>query len=54
VRAGAGVLIVGNPRQVADTIQEYVDLGATQFCLSGYPHDEAATRFGRDVMPLLR
>lgn len=54
VRPGAGVLIVGTPRQVADTILEYVDLGATQFCLSGYPHDEAATRFGRDVMPLLR
>ncbi len=54
IRPGAGVLIVGTGEQVADTIQEYVDLGATSFCLSGYPHDEAAERFGREVIPRFR
>lgn len=51
VRHGAGVMIVGNPQQVADTLQEYIDIGCTEFCLSGYPHDEEAERFGRLVMP---
>ena len=51
VRPGAGVAIVGNPRQVADVIQEFIDIGCTEFCLSGYPHDEEAERFGRLVMP---
>ncbi|KXF56914.1 alkanesulfonate monooxygenase [Rhodococcus sp. SC4] len=54
VRPGAGVAVVGDPRQVADTLSEFVDVGCTHFCLSGYPHDEEATRFGRDVMPLMR
>jgi alkanesulfonate monooxygenase len=36
---------------VAETIQGYIDLGISSFCLSGYPHDEEATRFGDLVMP---
>lgn len=51
IRPGAGVAIVGNPDQVAATLQEFVDLGCTEFCLSGYPHDEEAERFGHLVMP---
>ncbi len=54
VRPGAGVMIVGTPEQVAATLREYVDLGASEFCLSGYPHDEEAERFGRLVMPYFR
>lgn len=54
VRHGAGVMIVGNPEQVAATIEEYVSLGCTSFCLSGYPHDEEAERFGALVMPAFR
>jgi alkanesulfonate monooxygenase len=54
VRHGAGVMIVGNPDQVASTIQSYVDLGCTTFCLSGYPHDEEARRFGDLVLPAFR
>lgn len=53
VRPGAGVAVVGNPKQVAETLREFVDVGCTEFCLSGYPHDEEASRFGRLVMPLL-
>ena len=54
VRGGAGLALVGNPQQVADTLQEFVDIGCTEFCLSGYPHDEEATRFGDWVMPLVQ
>jgi alkanesulfonate monooxygenase len=54
VRHGAGVMIVGDPDQVADTIQSYVELGCTSFCLSGYPHDEEARRFGDLVLPAFR
>ncbi len=53
VRPGAGVAVVGNPQQVAAQLQEFVDVGCTGFCLSGYPHHEEAERFGRLVMPLL-
>ena len=54
VRGGAGVCIVGDPQQVADTFQQFIEIGCTEFCLSGYPHDEEATRFGEWVMPLIQ
>lgn len=53
VRPGAGVAVVGNPEQVAAQLREFVEVGCTGFCLSGYPHHEEAERFGRLVMPLL-
>ena len=53
VRAGAGVAVVGNPRQVADQLLEFVDAGCSGFCLSGYLHNDEAERFGRLVRPLL-
>jgi len=54
IRHGAGVTIVGSAEQVTETIETYVDLGITSFCLSGYPHDEEATRFGELVLPAFR
>ncbi len=54
IRHGAGVTIVGSADQVIDTIQRYIELGITSFCLSGYPHDEEATRFGEMVLPAFR
>lgn len=54
VRPGAGVAVVGNPQQVAAQLQEFIDVGCSGFCLSGYPHHEEAEIFGRLVMPLLR
>jgi alkanesulfonate monooxygenase len=51
VRPGAGVAVVGNPQQVRDTLESFIDVGCTDFCLSGYPHDTEAERFGRVVMP---
>jgi len=52
-RQGAGIAVVGDPRQVAQTLQRFIDIGCHSFCLSGYLHDEEATRFGRWVRPLL-
>ncbi len=51
-RQGAGIAVVGNPEQCAATLQEFIDAGCRSFCLSGYPHDEEAERFGRLVRPL--
>jgi len=53
VRPGAGIVVVGNPAQCADTLQQFIDLGCASFCLSGYLHDEEATRFARWVRPLI-
>jgi len=53
VRPGAGIAIVGNPGQCADTLQQFIDLGCHSFCLSGYLHDAEAERFARFVRPIL-
>ncbi|MFV0294530.1 MAG: LLM class flavin-dependent oxidoreductase [Hyphomicrobiaceae bacterium] len=52
-RPGAGVVIVGNPEQCAGVLQQSIDVGCHSFCLSGYLHDEEATRFARWVRPIL-
>ena len=52
-RPGAGIVIVGTPEQVAETLQDYIDVGCTSFCLSGYYHDDEAARFGQWVRPIL-
>jgi alkanesulfonate monooxygenase len=53
VRPGAGIVVVGNPTQCADTLQQFIDIGCTSFCLSGYLHDAEASRFARWVRPIL-
>ncbi|GGM16695.1 LLM class flavin-dependent oxidoreductase [Micromonospora yangpuensis] len=53
VRGGAGTALVGDHRQVADLIEQYVEVGVTEFVLSGYPHLEEAYRFGEGVLPEL-
>jgi alkanesulfonate monooxygenase len=52
-RQGAGIMVVGNPAQCAATLQRFIEVGCTSFCLSGYLHDEEAARFARLVRPLL-
>jgi alkanesulfonate monooxygenase len=54
VRGGAGTALVGSHAEVADRIEEYHDLGLTEFILSGYPHLEEAYRVGEGVLPELR
>lgn len=53
VRAGAGIAVVGNPEQCAVQLQAFIDVGCHSFCLSGFPHDEAATGFANLVRPIL-
>jgi alkanesulfonate monooxygenase len=53
VRPGAGIAVVGNPQQCADTFQQFIDAGCHSFCLSGYLHDEEAECFGRLIRPIL-
>ena len=52
-RSGCGAAIVGSPRQVADKIEAYRDLGIDTFILSGYPHLDECRRFAESVLPLL-
>jgi len=54
VRSGAGIAVVGNPEQVAATLQEFVDAGCTSFCLSGYPHARMARMVSDKVMPYFK
>ena len=51
VRAGAGIAVVGTPKQVAETLDEFVEAGCSSFCLSGYPHAKTARIFASEVMP---
>jgi alkanesulfonate monooxygenase len=54
LRGGAGTALVGSHAEVADRIEEYGELGISEFILSGYPHLEEAYWFGEGVLPLLR
>ena len=53
VRDGAATALVGSYEQVAERLQEYADLGFSEFVLSGWPHLEEAFRVGEQVVPLL-
>ncbi|GAB7042666.1 LLM class flavin-dependent oxidoreductase [Catenuloplanes niger JCM 9533] len=54
IRGGAGTALVGSHTEVADRIEEYANLGLSEFILSGYPHLEEAYWFGEGVLPILR
>ena len=53
VRGGAGTSLVGSHEEVANLIEEYANLGISEFILSGYPHLEEAYWFGEGVLPIL-
>ena len=53
VRGGAGTALVGSPRQVAERLREYAQLGLDHVILSGYPHLEEAYRVAELLFPLL-
>ncbi|MDA0352714.1 MAG: LLM class flavin-dependent oxidoreductase [Chloroflexi bacterium] len=54
VRVNLGTAIVGTPRQVADELFRYWELGIDEFILSGFPHVEECEHVARDVLPLMR
>jgi alkanesulfonate monooxygenase len=53
VRGGAGTSLVGSHEEVANLIEEYANVGISEFILSGYPHLEEAYWFGEGVLPIL-
>ncbi len=53
VNKGLGTALVGNPDQVAERMQEYMDLGVDKFILSSYPHLEEAYRVAELIFPRL-
>lgn len=54
VRPGAGLAVVGTPKEIANTLEEFIAAGCTSFCFSGYPHAEAARTFSQKIMPLFK
>ncbi|XVQ06646.1 LLM class flavin-dependent oxidoreductase [Spirillospora sp. CA-255316] len=54
VRAGAGTSFVGSYAEIATLVAEYVEIGVTEFILSGYPQLEELYWFGEGVLPELR
>ncbi|MBT5925343.1 MAG: LLM class flavin-dependent oxidoreductase [Verrucomicrobia bacterium] len=52
-RSGCGSAIVGDPNQVKQKLERYMDLGFRAFVLSGYPHLEECDLFAKYVLPEL-
>ena len=46
--------LLGTPREIADALLEYKEIGVTQFIISGWPEVDEVINFGREVIPLVR
>jgi alkanesulfonate monooxygenase len=46
--------LLGTPREIADLLLEYKRVGVSQFIMSGWPEVDEVTRFGQEVLPLVR
>tara|TARA_B100001059_G_scaffold235119_1_gene279765 strand:- start:5800 stop:6948 length:1149 start_codon:yes stop_codon:yes gene_type:complete len=53
-RSGCGAAIVGDPDQVFQKIQKYMELGIKSFILSGYPHYSELDLFSKYVLPRIQ
>lgn len=51
---GASTALVGTPQVIADSILDYVDLGADLISIRGYDNLNDAIDYGRYVIPLVR
>jgi alkanesulfonate monooxygenase len=51
---GASTALVGSPRTVADSILDYIDLGADLISIRGYDNLDDAVEYGRSILPLVR
>ncbi|WP_040808916.1 LLM class flavin-dependent oxidoreductase [Nocardia concava] len=54
LRPGPPFGLVGSYQQVADRLNELIELGVDAFILAGVPHLEEARRVGRHILPLLK
>jgi alkanesulfonate monooxygenase len=54
VLGGNSIALVGTPDQVTDRLVEYHDAGYDLVLLRGFPHLEAITALGREVLPRVR
>lgn len=52
-RSGCASALVGNPEQILDCLNRYIDMGFRAFILSGYPHLDECQLFARYVLPNL-
>jgi alkanesulfonate monooxygenase len=53
-RSGCGSAIVGDPDQVYEKLQRYIDMGMRAFIFSGYPHKDECELFAKYVLPRLK
>ncbi|MEM0932078.1 MAG: LLM class flavin-dependent oxidoreductase [Bacteroidota bacterium] len=53
-RSGCGAALVGNPDQIVEKLNRYMDMGIRAFIFSGYPHKEECERFAKLVLPKLK
>ena len=53
-RSGCGAALVGNPDQIVEKLNRYMDMGIRSFILSGYPHIDECNRFAELVLPRLK
>jgi alkanesulfonate monooxygenase len=51
---GASTALVGSPQTIADSILDYVDLGAELISIRGYDNLNDAIDYGRYVLPKVR
>ncbi len=52
-RSGCGAALVGDPDQIYNKIQSYIDMGIRSFIFSGYPHLNECDLFAKYVLPRL-
>jgi alkanesulfonate monooxygenase len=53
-RSGCGAALVGNPDQIVEKLNRYMDMGIRSFIFSGYPHIDECRRFAELVLPQLK
>ncbi len=53
-RSGCGAALVGSTDQVMSKLEDYQKMGIRAFVLSGYPHLEEASHFGKRILPNMK
>lgn len=53
-RSGCGAALVGNPEQILEKIQSYIDMGIRAFIFSGYPHRAELEYVAKLLLPKLK